>query len=153
LLVWHIFCRKLLLAKIPVLIVSHWLFWSLGLVNFGNVAYATISTICVLVYLCFDRLRTNSKHSLPGELLHYSARPLHCYLSSRVLDRRHHYHILGACDVQFFRTCWSLRHSCHCLCFWRFHKQRTCPFKSSLNSYARQAAPTKNFSCIQCMPL
>ncbi|KAG4389100.1 hypothetical protein JHK82_014089 [Glycine max] len=44
--------RQLLLTTIPVLIVSLIILVIGSLVNFGNVAHAAISTVCVVVYFC-----------------------------------------------------------------------------------------------------
>lgn len=49
---YSVICRQLLLTTIPVLIVSLIILVIGSLVNFGNVAHAAISTVCVVVYFC-----------------------------------------------------------------------------------------------------
>jgi len=51
-LICSVACRQLLLTTIPVLIVSLIILVIGSVVNFGNVAHAAISTICVVVYFC-----------------------------------------------------------------------------------------------------
>lgn len=48
-----VICRTLLLTTIPVLIVSLILLIIGNVVDFGTVAHAIISTVCVVVYFCF----------------------------------------------------------------------------------------------------
>lgn len=49
---YSVICRQLLLTTIPVLIGSLIILVIGSLVNFGNVAHAAISTVCVVVYFC-----------------------------------------------------------------------------------------------------